>query len=424
MRSFFNQFAALVIIACVTFAVATFASAQTAAELQGKISSANDELEKLKPVIKQLEKDLDTTVAKKKTLGNEINTLDLTKKKLETDIKITQIHVDTTVLKISQLSSQISQREKEIDARMAAIKEAIRGIYEQDAQGLSGIALSNESFSGVWDDLEAINQFNSKVSENIEQIKTLKSDLEVKTAQKKAEKNTYLGLKSFLGDKKKIAEDTKAEKARLLALTKNQESAYTKILKQKLALKDALEQELRNYEQSLKFILDPASIPSRGKKVFSSPLDVLSITQQFGKTSSSGRLYASGTHNGTDFRASVGTRVKAMLDGTVMATGNTDLTCPGASYGKWVLIKHNNGLATLYAHFSLIKVAQGDTVSTGDTIGYSGNTGYSTGPHLHLTVFAAAAVKVENRPSKACGGRTYTLPLAAINAYLDPMDYL
>lgn len=424
MRSTFIQFASLFVIGVAVFTTAVFVDAQTATELQSKISNASDQLQKLKQEIPVIEKNLNNLGTQKKTLNTSIVELDLTRKKLQTEIKITQINVDTTNQKISQLSTQISQRQKEIDDRMAAIKEAVRVMYERDAHALPEIALSDQSFSQLWDDLESISQFNVKVSDNIEQIKLLKSDLENKTEQKKVEKKTYLNLKSALSDQKVITEQNKAEKARLLAQTKSQESAFAKLLKQKLALADSLEQEIRNYEQSLKFILDPTSIPSRGKKVFSSPLDDMFITQQFGRTSSSGRLYASGTHNGTDFRATVGTPVRAMLSGTVMATGDTDKVCPGASYGRWVLIKHNNGFATLYAHFSLIKVSQGDSVSTGDVIGYSGKTGYATGPHLHVTLFAAAAVKVESRPSKACGGRVYTMPLAAINAYLDPMDYL
>ena len=148
------------------------------------------------------------------------------------------------------------------------------------------------------------------------------------------------------------------------------------------------------------------------------------ITQYFGNTAfaKSGAYNGSG-HNGVDFGTPVGTKLKATLGGTVIGTGDTDVTCAGASYGKWILIQHNNGLASLYAHLSLIKVSKNDVVSTGDLIGYTGNTGYSTGPHLHLTVFATAAVKVESRPSRACGGRSYTMPVAALNAYLNPMDY-
>ncbi|MDD5152749.1 MAG: M23 family metallopeptidase, partial [Candidatus Pacebacteria bacterium] len=199
---------------------------------------------------------------------------------------------------------------------------------------------------------------------------------------------------------------------------------YTKLLKQQLAEKEALEKELRDYEATLRFILDPSSIPTRGTKVFFPPLATLRITQLFGKTVDSVRLYASGTHNGVDFAADVGTPVKAMLGGTVAGTGDTDITCAGASFGKWVLIRHKDGLASLYAHFSLIKVSAGDVVTTGQLIGYSGNTGYSTGPHLHISVYANAGVDIKQFPSKSCGGRTYTMPVAAINAYLNPLDYL
>lgn len=428
MRFTTNQCSVVFLAGIVAVGLISFASAQTANEIQGKISTTNDQLQKLNQEITATTKTLDSLGTQKSTLNTAIKGLDLTKKKLDTDIKITQIHVDTTNQTISQLGSQISERQKEIDARLAAIREAIHVIYERDAATLPQIALSDESFSGLWDDLEAIDKFNIQVANNIDQLKVLKTDLEHKTAQKNVEKKNLLVQKASLSDQKAIAEATKTEKARLLAQTKSQESVYKKLLNQKLALKNILETDLRDYESKLKFILDPTSIPPRRTKVFALPIDGLripqDITQQFGRTVDSVRLYTSGTHDGTDFRATVGTPVHAMLSGTVIGTGNTDLTCPGASYGKWVLIKHNNGLASLYAHFSLVRVSMGQVVNTGDLIGYSGNTGYSTGPHLHLTVLAAAAVSVQSLPSKACTGRVYTMPVAALNAYLNPMDYL
>lgn len=427
MRTRVSQLTILVSISIALLAVNSFVYAEatsTINDLQQKISSKADELQKLTPIIKQLEKDIEITGTQKKTLGTEIKTLDLTKRKLETDIKITQTKVDTTDLKIRQLGSEISYKENEINGRVAALKEALLAIYESDEQSLAQVALSNESFSGLWNDLETLEQFSDGVNENVALIKALKQELEERNKKQKNEKGKLLGLKDELGDQKKITEQTTKQKAQLLKETSSQEAIYQKTLKQKLAIKDALEQELRDYESTLKFILDPTSFPQRGTKVFAPPLDKMTLTQQFGKTSFSARLYTSGTHNGTDFGISVGTPVKAMLSGTIIGQGNTDLTCPGASYGRWVLIRHNNGLASLYAHLSLIKVTEGQVVSTGDVIGYSGNSGYSTGPHLHLTVFAAAGVKVESRPSKSCGGRSYTLPLAALNAYLDPMDYM
>jgi murein DD-endopeptidase MepM/ murein hydrolase activator NlpD len=125
-----------------------------------------------------------------------------------------------------------------------------------------------------------------------------------------------------------------------------------------------------------------------------------------------------------DFRALPGTPIKAAAHGVVIGTGDTDMACRGASYGRWVMIRHKNGLSTLYAHFDLIKVREGQNVDMGDLLGYSGNTGYSTGPHLHFTVFVADAVNIQDFPSKSCPKAIFRIPVAAQNAYLDPQAYL
>ena len=113
-----------------------------------------------------------------------------------------------------------------------------------------------------------------------------------------------------------------------------------------------------------------------------------------------------------------------MADGTVMGVGNTDDTCVGTSFGKWVFIQYNNGLASAYGHLSLIKAYDGQKVQRGEIVGYSGNTGHTTGPHLHVSVYAGSAASVQKRPSTTCEGRVYTMPLAPTNAYLDPLYYL
>jgi murein DD-endopeptidase MepM/ murein hydrolase activator NlpD len=124
-----------------------------------------------------------------------------------------------------------------------------------------------------------------------------------------------------------------------------------------------------------------------------------------------------------DFGIPTGTAVLSSASGIVKGTGDTDAVCPGASYGKWVLIEHPFGLSTLYAHLSVIQVNEGTDVSAGSVIGYSGDTGYSTGPHLHYTVYATQGVKITERKSRVCKG-SYRMPLADLRAYLNPLSYL
>lgn len=86
-------------------------------------------------------------------------------------------------------------------------------------------------------------------------------------------------------------------------------------------------------------------------------------------------------HSGIDIVVNMGTPVKAAMDGVVAAVGYN------ASYGNYVILNHGGGLQTLYGHLSRAAVAQGQSVRQGTVIAYSGNTGYSTGPHLHFGVY-------------------------------------
>src|SRR5262249_2051532 len=102
-------------------------------------------------------------------------------------------------------------------------------------------------------------------------------------------------------------------------------------------------------------------------------------------------------------------------DGVIDATANEDLYCPHGAYGKFITIKHPNGLTTLYGHLSKVLVTAGQSVKRGQLIAYSGNTGDVTGPHLHFTVFATAPYYIDK--SKSCG------PLPE-GGDLDPSGYL
>lgn len=98
-----------------------------------------------------------------------------------------------------------------------------------------------------------------------------------------------------------------------------------------------------------------------------------------------GALRGRRAHGGVDISTPVGTPVKATDSGIVVASTNRYLG--DKKYGEVVVIEHLNGFKSLYAHLNARDVKVGDEVRAGQEIGQSGQTGHSTGPHLHLEAF-------------------------------------
>jgi murein DD-endopeptidase MepM/ murein hydrolase activator NlpD len=106
------------------------------------------------------------------------------------------------------------------------------------------------------------------------------------------------------------------------------------------------------------------------------PLDEILLTSHFGFRW--GRM-----HQGIDLNLRTGTPIYSIFDGIVR------IATFGGGYGYYVVVRHANGLETLYAHMSRLSCQVGQVVRAGELLGLGGSTGYSTGPHLHLEVLYA-----------------------------------
>lgn len=396
------------------------AHAQTAADIQAKIDTHNQQIRTLQAQILEYEKQVNALGKQKETLQSAVDTLTLSQKRLGAEISVTNAKIDSANLELSQLGIAIGNKEETIASDQAAIAKSIRDVAQGEARSLVTEVLSSGTFADAWQRAADASQFSIALSAHIEELQIVREELESNREAVAAAKAKLEALQRELSVQKKSVDVSKTAQQRLLADTKNQESTYQKLLTEKRAEEAAFEAALFELASQLEYILDPSKIPAGGKGVLRPPLANVYVTQQFGKTSSSVRLYTSGSHDGVDFRASIGTPVLASLSGVVLEVNNG--AAPNCQYGKWVLIKHNNGLATLYAHLSELNVAKNDIVVTGEVIGYSGNTGYATGPHLHYGVYLADAVSFRQYTCK--NGRAVTIPIAPIKAYLNPLAYL
>ncbi|GGS91200.1 M23 family metallopeptidase [Streptomyces griseoviridis] len=115
---------------------------------------------------------------------------------------------------------------------------------------------------------------------------------------------------------------------------------------------------------------------ARAERDWVAPVEAYELSASFG---SGGSRWAN-RHTGQDFAVPVGTPVRAVGAGHVVK-----VSCGGA-FGIQVVLRHSGGYYTQYAHLAAVAVGQGDRVAAGQWIGQSGNTGNSTGPHLHFEV--------------------------------------
>ncbi|MBB1242839.1 transglycosylase family protein [Streptomyces durbertensis] len=106
----------------------------------------------------------------------------------------------------------------------------------------------------------------------------------------------------------------------------------------------------------------------------------------------SGAMWSSGYHTGVDFSVPTGTPIKSVSNGTIVSAGWA------GAYGNQVVIRHNDGRYSQYAHLSSLSVSAGQSVAAGQQIGLAGSTGNSTGPHLHFEVRTGAGYGTDIDP--------------------------
>ena len=265
------------------------------------------------------------------------------------------------------------------------------------------------------------------MKERSDALKSLQADLEKNKKLTQQKKDELVNLQSDLKDQKSVIDENKSQKNKLLSQTKNTEAGYKQLVASNEAKKKAFEDELFQIESQLKIQIDPNSLPPERPGILAWPIAKHRVTQGYGLTDYAKAhpgLYKNQTHYAIDIAASIGTPVLSASSGTIIGTGDTDTTCPGASYGKWVAIEHANGLSTVYGHLSVIKASRGQQVSAGDTIAYSGATGAADGPHLHFVVYASQGGKISTLKSVSCRNAVYTIPIISLQAYLNPLLYL
>ena len=380
-------------------------------ELRDMIDQKSQELEVINTQIKETQKNLQSVQGQGQTLNQEIKKLDSNISQVNLGIQYSETMVDKLGLEINSLSYDIRSAEEDIIIKKEAVVKLIQQLQQSDNENFLVIFLKNRNLAESVFEAQGLADLHQGLLKAIDELQSSKNNLASKLEDTSTKQQQEQSENQNLKNKKLILDDVKKDKQSVLQQTKNQEKIYQSVISDLEKKQLAISQEINSLEENLRLSFDSSLLPRKRPSVLAYPLTNHNITQEYGATAFARRAYKSGFHNGIDFSAPIGTPILATEDGQVFATGNNGRV----QYGKFIVIKHQNNLATLYAHLSKIIVGEGVLVKRGEIIGYSGNTGYSTGPHLHFTVYWAPSVTLKSFSGAG---------LVPLGVTINPADYL
>lgn len=364
-------------------------AAKTAAELEEEQRKAAQiaALEQKKKEQQEKLKDLEKQIAEAKAKKEDVM---VTKKLLDQRNQLLLEQIDDTQNQIDDAAAQIARYELLEQEQYELFCQQVRSEEERGSLSYLSVLFKATSMADLLNRMEFVNEvaeYNktliAAMKETRENIKAEKTEMEAKEAQLGEQQDELQG---------KLDETTKLM---------NEYAADQKALERMHAAEEKAADEID--AQIARLIADSDVVPgSEGfiwpvstSKMISSPIGSRVAPGGFGSTN----------HKGVDI-CNVGytSSVYATKSGRVLLTNSSGW---GGGYGNYVVIDHGGGLTTLYAHMSVVKVSPGDTVSQGTVIGVTGNTGASTGPHLHYEV----------RTTTIVNGKSVTV-------YQNPLNYL
>jgi murein DD-endopeptidase MepM/ murein hydrolase activator NlpD len=401
------------ILLVIVFSVGSLgtAFAATENELRAQIDQKNKDLQVVNDQIKQAQLQLDQIESDKRSLNGDIKSLDTTINQLNLKIKSSQVKIDQLNLQLQLLQNKKADTVTNITSQKDAIARLIMEINQNDSQNIFHMLIKGNTLADSLLEMQSVQDLQNNLSVNIVNLTKLNEDLSNNIKDTSATENNLETESQNLKNRKGIASDTKLQKNTLLATTKNKESVYQQQLTILKNQQSVIDDELDKLESNLRSTFNISVLPFKRSGVLAYPVLDPVITQNYGASSFAERAYKTGFHNGIDFKASIGTTIVAAGDGVVYAVGDNGRT----QYGKYIVIKHSNNLATLYGHLSRQTVGVGDTVKVGQIIGYSGRTGYITGPHLHFGVYWGPSLILQ---------RFAGAGLVPVGVTINPKDYL
>jgi len=364
------------------------ASAASSKEIQKEINGLKSKKAELQKEIDAIQRSYDANFSEMEALVAEKNTIDQEMTLISSKIEATNQEITAYSQLIADTQEELEMAQEELRALSEAHRERVRVMEEEGKVTYWEVLFQANSFTDLLDRLNMIEEINAADRRRIEQMR-IAADIVTATQMNLAnEKQALEEVREELAEEETVLAEKSLQYYDVLYELEQKAEAFEVLIAESEILQEELMMEIAAKEKDLKeakydeylakLALQGDNPPSNAKWV--TPVSNYRLTSAFGMRKHP-VLGVVRMHNGIDMACAAGTPIYATRAGTVTRTA---YQASGA--GNYVSINHLDGFSSIYMHMTHYVVSQGQSVSQGQLIGYVGNTGISTGDHLHFGI--------------------------------------
>ena len=364
------------------------ASAASSAEIQKQIDGLKAQNAQIQTEIDGIQRQYDAAYSDMENMVSEKNTIDREMTLISSKIELTNEQIRAYSQLIADTQEELDNAQEELRALSEAHRERVRVMEEEGKLTYWEVIFEAGSFTDLLDRLNMIEEINASDRRRIEQMRIAADIVTATQMNLETEKSALEEVRVQLAEDEQILMEKRAQYDELLVELEKKSDEFEVLLAESEILQEELMQEIAAKEVELKeakhdeylkrLALQGDNPPSNASWV--TPVSGYRLTSAFGMRKHP-VLGVVRMHNGIDMACAAGTPIYATRAGTV-----TTASYQASGAGNYVSINHLDGFSSIYMHMTHYVVSKGQSVSQGQLIGYVGNTGISTGDHLHFGI--------------------------------------
>lgn len=356
---------------------------ETTTDLNQEIVAQRAKIDELDKKIGEYQENIKKVRSEASSLKNQLVILENQIAASTLEIEAKELEIAAIEAEIVQISGEIKANEERIEKEKGQLAAFIRQMDAYDQKGYLTVLLGYDSFSDFFDQVKHLESVKNGAQKGLNRVQEMVANLNAKKSELDEKRNRLSELLNKMEQTKLSLESQRGDKKYLIAQTQSSEKKYQNLIGSLKQEQLSINSQVAELEKKLRAELAKRGATEKfnalGAADLSWPSPVRTITSSFHDPDYPYRHLFE--HSGLDLALSSGSQVKAAEAGYV-----AKVTKNNKWYGHYVMIIHNNNLSTLYAHLSGINVAVDQYVTKGQVIAASGNSGFSSGPHLHFEV--------------------------------------